>query len=142
MTAEGAPQRTDALTRRIEIRATIVAAVLALGALAARGGEPDVAAGVVGGWVLVAASAWLTRTGVEGLLALGAEDVAARQREHRRYLRMSMRFIARYALLGLGAYVIIVRLRLSPIGVLLGASSIVVSTSIEITRTLVNSRVR
>lgn len=116
--------------------------MLAVGALAARGGNPDVAAGVVGGWALVAVSTWLTRSSVEGLLARSQALADAGERGSGRYLRMSTRFISRYALLGLGAYVIIVRLRLSPLGVLLGASSTVLSASVEGVRTLVSSRVR
>jgi len=43
-------------------------------------------------------------------------------------------FVLRYALLGLLAYVMIARLRLNPVGLLLGASSMVAAAAIEAMR--------
>lgn len=103
--------------------------------LVARGGSPDWAAGVVGGWALVAGSAWLIRTSVDS--AVSADNTAESKPA---YLRVGLRVTVRYALLAVAAYVMIGRLRLSPVGLLIGASSIVVSASIEAIRTLVSSR--
>jgi hypothetical protein len=126
---------------RLERTAAVVTAVLVVAAWVGTGGRTDIVAGIVGGWLLVAASAWFTRTSLEGLLALGRR-AAAGEDGSRPYLRMMMRFIGRYALLGFGAYVMIARLRLSPIGMLVGASSIVLSASVETARTLFGSRAR
>ena len=43
----------------------------------------------------------------------------------------------RYALLGFGAYVMIARLRLPPLGLLAGASSIVAAVTVEAVRLLI-----
>lgn len=140
----------DVLVRRVESRAARLAGIGALVALAVRGGQPDWAAGVVGGWVLVAGSAWLIRTSVERAGAKASEQPALSPdgpppREsggdgRGAYLGLGMRVTVRYALLAVAAYVMIGRLRLSPVGLLIGASSIVVSASIEAIRTLVSSR--
>jgi hypothetical protein len=130
-----------AVVRRVERTAAFVALALVVITLVVWRGRTDVAAGVVGGWVLVAASAWLTRSSVDGLLALG-RAAGTGAAGNRPYLAMAMRFIGRYALLAAGAYVMIARLRLSPIGVLLGASSIAVAASIEVARSVGGSRVR
>ncbi len=140
----------DALVRRVERRAARLAGIGALVALAARGGRPDWAAGVVGGWVLVAGSAWLIRTSVERAGAMAHTQPAvptdgeprdgAGESRRGAYLGLGMRVTVRYALLAVAAYVMIGRLRLSPVGLLIGASSIVVSASIEAIRTLVSSR--
>ena len=47
-----------------------------------------------------------------------------------------MKLAGRYALLGLGAYVMIARLRLHPVGLLIGASSLVAGACIEAGRSL------
>ena len=47
-----------------------------------------------------------------------------------------MKLAGRYALLGLGVYRMIVRLRLHAIGVLIGASSLVAAASFEAVRVL------
>lgn len=140
----------DLLVRRVETRAARLAGLGALVALAVRGGQPDWAAGVVGGWVLVAGSAWLIRTSVERAGAMAADQPAlptdgqppSGSGGSRRgaYLGLGLRVSVRYALLAVAAYVMIGRLRLSPVGLLIGASSIVVSASIEAIRTLVSSR--
>ena len=49
---------------------------------------------------------------------------------------LAVKLAGRYALLGLGAYVMIVRLRLHAIGVLIGASSLVAAASFEAVRVL------
>ena len=49
---------------------------------------------------------------------------------------LGVKLAGRYGLLALGAYVMIVRLRLHAIGVLIGASSLVAAASFEAVRTL------
>lgn len=141
----------DTVIRRVEARAARLAGGAALVALLARGGDADWATGIVGGWALVATSAWLIRTGVERTAATAAGPESATeatsgtvesspQVTERSYLGLGLRVTVRYALLAAAAYVMIGRLRLSPVGLLIGASSIVVSASIEAIRTLVSSR--
>ena len=48
--------------------------------------------------------------------------------------RVALTLVGRHALLGLTAYVIIVRLRLHPVGVLIGASAVVLAAAREAVR--------
>ena len=74
---------------------------------------------VLGGGLLVGVSLASIRGGID--------DMAARGRAGRAVLRMT----GRYALLGFLAYVMIARLRLPPLGLIAGASSVVAAAVIE-----------
>ena len=82
-------------------------------------------AAVLGGGLLIATSFLSIRGGVE--------DLAAHQRAGRALLKV----VGRYALLGFLAYVMIARLRLHPLGLLAGASSIVAAVTVEAVRLFV-----
>ena len=137
----------DVTLSRLERGTAIAGALAAAIALVVRNGDPDVAAGIVGGWALVAASAWATKSSVTGLIA-AADPTATYQnggrasswKRAKKHAFLLARFIGRYALLGIGAYVMIARLRLHPVGLLIGASSIVMAASFEAARTLARSR--
>jgi hypothetical protein len=107
-------------------------------ALALRGGNPDVGIGVLGGGVIAGVSYWSIRTGIDGLVAafLGgpAADEAERARPAIPPARAMVRLAGRYALLALIAYVMIARLRLHPVGLVVGASALVASASFEAAR--------
>jgi hypothetical protein len=62
----------------------------------------------------------------------GIDDMAARRRAGRAVLRIA----GRYALLGFLAYVMIARLRLPPLGLIAGASSVVAAAIAEAIRFL------
>jgi hypothetical protein len=79
---------------------------------------------VVGGGLLVATSFLSIRGGV---------DTIARPRHAGRAL---LKVVGRYALLGFLAYVMIARLRLPPLGLILGASSVVAAACVEAVRFL------
>jgi phosphatidylglycerophosphate synthase len=86
---------------------------------------------VIGGGVLIGISFVSIRSGIESL----ATD--ARDRSRRPQLARAVRKMAgRYALLALLAYVMIARLRLHPLGLLAGASSIVAASALEAGRLL------
>ena len=76
-------------------------------------------AAVLGGGLLIATSFLSIRGGVE--------DIAGRRRAGRAALKVA----GRYALLAFLAYVMIARLRLPPIGLLAGASSVAAAAMIE-----------
>jgi hypothetical protein len=118
---------SDRLLGRVA-RGTLVACLLLTVGGALLSG-PRVALGVLGGGLISWLSLWTTRSGVGGLMAAGT----ARRSAGRRLLGL----VGRYALLGLLAYVMIARLRLHPIGLLLGASSVVLAASAETIRLLV-----
>lgn len=127
----------DPRLRRLERTAIAWCAVMTIAALLWRQGRLDVALGVLGGGLLVGGSYWAIKSSVDRLTAVfarGAEDAAQRNRARPRLGFALAVFALRYALLGLFAYVMIARLRLHPIGLLLGASSVVAAAAIEAMR--------
>ena len=95
-----------------------------------------VAAGVLGGGLLIAVSYRIIASGVDGLVdTLGSPDGTARRRRPR-LARTVTKLVGRYALLTVLAYVMIARLRLHPVGLLVGASSVVAAASVEALRLL------
>jgi hypothetical protein len=86
------------------------------------------AASVAGGALLAGASYWAIKRGVTGL----ADAVLARGAP--RSPRGFAAFVLRYALLAGLAYVMIVRLRMHPIGLLVGASVIPLAAMVEAIR--------
>jgi hypothetical protein len=85
---------------------------------------------VLAGGLLIATSYWSIKAGVSGLMP--RDDALARVPR----ARIAFQLAGRYALLGLMAYVMIVRLRLHPLGLLAGASSIVAAVTVEAVRVL------
>ena len=153
----------DPFIRRLERDAVIWAALATAAALAIRPDEPGLAAGIAGGGILALASLWAIRSSVDAVLSrivpATAPDLAAdpeRQPDETNAparagpepagaepagpepagIGIAVKLAGRYALLGLGAYVMIVRLRLHAIGVLIGASSLVAAASFEAVRVL------
>ena len=149
----------DPLLRRLERNALAFALAAMLVALAARGGRPDVAVGVAGGGALIWLNYWALKSSLDRFLAaIGAPEgrpaapaeraqesdavhtpaeveMRAAPRIHKRKLAFALAtFAGRYALLAFMAYVMIARLRLHPIGLIVGASSIVVAAGIEALR--------
>jgi ATP synthase I chain len=118
----------DPAIRRIERYALVWCGVLAVAALALDPARPRAAAGVLGGAALVAFSYWAIKRGVDALLAAAAAKRSGRIVWH------ALVFAGRYALLAGIAYVMIARLRLHPVGLLGGASSIVLAIATEAVR--------
>jgi hypothetical protein len=121
----------DALLRRIEYSACGLCAAMALTALLLTGGAPGPAVAVLAGGLLVGTSYWLVKSGVADLSRRPALTTRARR------WRIVLAFAGRYALLALMAYVMIARLRLHPLGLLAGASSIVAAVTVEALRLFV-----
>ncbi len=81
---------------------------------------------------IVARSLWSAAAVIGGGLLIGVSYVAIAGGIARRVAAVSLIHVAgRYALLGFLAYVMIARLRLPPLGLILGASSFVVAAAIE-----------
>lgn len=90
---------------------------------------------VLGGGLIAAASYRAIQSSVTALVdRVASETVASNQRASLRWLVMKL--TTRYALLGFAAYVMIARLRLPPLGLLAGASSIVTAVAVEAVRFL------
>jgi hypothetical protein len=84
-----------------------------------------IAGGVIGGGLLIGASFWAISGGVESLTTLGKW----------RGVHV-VKFFTRYAILAFGAYGMMVRLRLDPLGLLTGVSSLGVAVGVEAIRGL------
>jgi len=120
----------------LERRAIVVAVVLALGALLWPSAGLRTAAAVLGGALLAGISYFGVRRGVDDLTAAMVDGANARGR----LVRTLIMLVGRYALLALIAYVMISRLRLSPLGVLLGVSVIPLAAVIEAIASLAGVR--
>jgi hypothetical protein len=111
------------LLDRVQRNAVVSCAVMAVAAVAiAR--DWRAGAAVLGGGLLIATSFLSIRGGIE--------DLAGRRRAGRALLKV----VGRYALLAFLAYVMIARLRLPPLGLIAGASSVVAAALVEALRFL------
>ena len=95
----------------------IAALVLATGALVVPGGGPGPAAGVLAGGTLVWGSFRSLKAGIDAMFAGSARPATL------------VKIFTRYAILAVAAYVMLARLRLHPLGVLVGASSLVIAAA-------------
>ena len=120
---------SDPFLRRLESTAIVVCLVMAAVALALYGVRP--AAAVICGGLLIGFSYWTIASGVRALT-----DRQQAGGPPPRVGVMVMKVFTRYALLVLLAYVMIARLRLHPLGLLAGASSVVAAASVEACRLL------
>jgi hypothetical protein len=112
----------DRFLRRFERDAWVSCAVMAGVALVVTGGEWQAGASVAGGGALAAISYGAIKGAVQGV-GRGAGQRAA-----------LVKFFTRYAMLALAAYVMLARVRLHPVGVVAGASSLVVAAMIAAAR--------
>ena len=120
----------DAVVRRIERTALAFCGVMTIAAVVLAQGSAWPGIAVLAGGLLIATSYWSIKAGVSRLV--GRDDAIARVPR----ARIAFQLAGRYALLALMAYVMIVRLRLHPLGLLAGASSIVAAVTVEAVRVL------
>jgi hypothetical protein len=102
----------------------------AVGALAWRGGSA--AASVLGGGLLIGVSFHTLGGGVAAIVEAASGGAAPKTILVWTFVKL----VLRYALLGFLAYVMIARLRLHPIGLLVGASSVTAAACVEAARSL------
>jgi hypothetical protein len=88
------------------------------------------ALGVLGGGLLIAISLYTIGGGVSAIVAAASGQSPGRQKP----AWLLAKVVLRYALLGFLAYVMIARLRLHPIGLLVGATSITAAVFVEAVR--------
>ena len=120
----------DPVVRRIERTALAFCGVMTIAAVVLAKGSVWPGISVLAGGLLIATSYWSIKAGVSRLA--GSDDAIARVPR----ARIVFQLAGRYALLALMAYVMIVRLRLHPLGLLAGASSIVAAVTVEAVRVL------
>lgn len=124
---------SDALLRRIEITACVICVIFAALALVLSGGRPGAALAVLAGGLLAGVS-YHTIGSAAGALVAALAGGADPARTRRRFAWTVARIALRYALLAFLAYVMIARLRLHPIGLLVGATSITAAVFVEAVR--------
>lgn len=126
------------MLRRLERTAIVACLAMAAAAYVLGRGQWAPVAGVLGGGLLIGISYRTIGSGVSGVAEListprpPGEGAPAPPKVGRTMVLV----IGRYALLALLAYVMIARLRLHPVGLLAGASSVVAAASIEAIRLL------
>jgi hypothetical protein len=140
----------DLWLRRLERDAILVAAAMAAAALAAWPGRPERAAGVLGGFALIAVSYQGIRAGVANLWPAAdgrsAADSGAPASESGagdgaptaspRASAGFVKFFTRHAILAFGAYVMMARFDFDPMAMLVGVTSPAVAATVEIVRTI------
>jgi hypothetical protein len=133
----------DPVIRRIERTALAWCVVMTVAALVARPDRPSIAAGIVGGGLLAFVSLFAIRATVDAVLAAvhvptGAapEDGARPPAPPRATAGTVLKLTGRFGLLAVGSYVMIARLRLHPVGLLIGATSLVAGATLEAVRGL------
>ena len=116
---------TDPTLRRLERHSLIACVVLAaVAGIVTR--RLDAPLGVIGGGALAAISYQGIKAGI---------SVLAGAASGRRTVAVGLvKFFTRYAILAVGAYVIMARLRLPPVAVIAGASSLVIAVMFEALR--------
>ena len=120
---------TDALLRRIEragVASCLLAAVLA--GIVTR--SADAPLGVLGGGLLT----FISYKGIKGGIDALGGAVSGGAGGRGRAARGLVKFFTRYAILAVAAYVIMARLRLPPVAVFVGASSLVIAITVEALR--------
>ena len=114
--------------RRVERDALIACAAIAAAAWVVARGNVQAPIGVFGGGALV----WISYRGIKsGIDAV--TEVGTGSRGVRTAIGL-VKFFTRYAILAFAAYVIMARLRLPPLAVFAGASSLVVAVAVEAVR--------
>jgi hypothetical protein len=130
--------------RRVERDGLIACAVMAAAAWAAARGALDAPLGVLGGGALAWISYHGIKSGIDAMTSAGMPAEADAKAEGPgakaggwtagRRARGLVKFFTRYAILAVAAYVIMARLRLPPLAVFAGASSLVVAVAVEAVR--------
>ncbi len=120
----------DPTLRRVERLAVGSCLAMAAAAWVAARGRVAAPAGVLGGGALAAISYRGIKAGIDALVGAMGGGGGGRVRAAIGLVK----FFTRYAILAAVAYVIMARLRLPPVAVVAGASSLVVAIAIEAVR--------
>jgi hypothetical protein len=115
--------------RQFERDGAVACGVMAVLALVMGRGRPDGAAGVLAGGALMGLSYWAIKGGVDAVVAISTHSP-------RRRFGLAVRFLTRYALLAVGAYVMLACFRVHPIGLLAGATTPFVAALVQLVRSV------
>jgi hypothetical protein len=114
----------DPFLRRFERDAVAACVAMAVAAFAVSDEGWRAALSVMGGGLLAGASYRAIKGGVDAVSGGGTRGAAL------------VKYFTRYGILTVAAYVMLVRLRLHPVGVLTGASSLVVAAAVAAARSV------
>jgi len=114
---------TDPFLRRFEVSAVVCCLAMAGGAAVLPGAGLFEAVSVLAGGLL----AGVSYRALKGLVGVTGGEGTGRR-------RALVKFFTRHAILAVGAYVMLARLRLHPVGVIAGASCLVVAAALAATR--------
>jgi hypothetical protein len=121
------PDASSALIRRLQLGALAWTAAAIVATLIGWPSRTDVMLGIAGGGLLSFVSFYAIRSSVDALVRpAGAGGRAG----------AAVKLAGRYGLLALLAYVMIARLRLHPLGLMVGATALVASATAEAVRGL------
>jgi hypothetical protein len=128
----------DRAVRLFERDAAIACLAMAAVALALGRGRPDAAAGVLAGGALAGLSYWALKGAVNLVAALAGRHRPEGDPEpplppEKRVL-LGVKFFSRYALLAVGAYVMLACFRVHPVGLLAGATTPFVAAIVQVVR--------
>jgi hypothetical protein len=129
----------DASLRRVRRDAVVICLASAASALVAAGGRPDGALGVLAGGALMAVSYSAIRGGVDAALRKASPraeggPAAAAVSASRAAGWAAFRFVARYGIIAILAWVVLVPLRAHPLGVFAGVTAPVLAIGVEAVR--------
>jgi hypothetical protein len=113
-------------------RDTAVSCVVMAALAAAWFRDLFVALSVLGGGLLIGLSFWAIKGTVDALIASRVTGESSRKSTTFQLVK----FFTRHGMLALAAYGMMVRLRLDPMGVLVGVTSLVVAVAVEVLRDL------
>ena len=138
----------DRLLRQFERDGVVACLAMAAVALIVERGRPDGAAGVLAGGALAAISYLAIRGGVDVVLAMaskaaeragtggaaesGNEPESGPALSAGRRVWLALKFFGRYALLAVGAYVMLACFRVNPVGLLAGATAPFVAAAVQV----------
>ena len=121
----------DRIVRNAAIGCVLVAVVYALVR-----GRWTAGAAVIGGGLLISISYWAIRGAAEAAIVLRSSGESPSKST-----RLALvKFFTRHAILALLAYVMLARFRVSPVGLLAGASSLVAAAFVAAARVIVTDR--
>jgi len=133
----------DKALRQFECDAAIACGAMAIVALAVGRGRPDGAAGVLAGGALTGLSYWALKGAVNLVAALAGRHRPESDPEPPlpagKRAVLAVKFFSRYALLAVGAYVMLTCFRVHPVGLLAGATTPFVAVLAQIVRAAVAS---
>jgi hypothetical protein len=133
----GAPEPAASL-RRVRRDAAVICLASAAAALAVMGGRPEGALGVLAGGALMAVSYTTIRGGVDAAIrktsVRAAGERAAAASASRAAGWAAFRFVARYGIIAVLAWAVLVPLRAHPLGVFAGVTAPVLAIGIEAIR--------